>query len=68
MMAVIKTKGEGFRAKLRALSLAAAVYLIWKERNYRIFKHIGQDWMQVMYQIEELIRVATWKLRNKRSL
>lgn len=52
---------------MRALSLATVVYLIWHERNYRIFKNIGQDWKQVLTKVEELIREATWKWRIKRS-
>lgn len=34
VLAITETKGEDFRAKLRSLSLVAAVYLILKERNY----------------------------------
>ena len=65
--AIIESSGRDFKYKMRALSLAAVVYLIWQERNYRIFRNMGQDWNQVLTKVEELIREATWKWRIKRS-
>lgn len=42
--AIEKTKGGDFKGNLRALSLAATVYMVWKEWNYRIFRNTGQEW------------------------
>ncbi|XP_020264077.1 uncharacterized protein LOC109840002 [Asparagus officinalis] len=36
-------KGIGFKKKLKRMALSAAVYLIWQERNLRIFQHKARD-------------------------
>lgn len=60
-------KGESFRAKIRCLSLAAAVYFLWSERNSHIVKQEGHDWVYVVHQIEENVRLATWYWRGRRN-
>lgn len=65
--AVAETRGTDFKAKIRSLALAATVYMIWRERNYRIFRHMGKDWRVGLHQIEDLIKDATWRWRAKRS-
>lgn len=35
-----------FMAKLRRLTLASAFYHIWKERKFRIYQNITNDWTQ----------------------
>ena len=68
MKAIEETKGGDFRGKLRALSLAATVYMVWKERNYRIFRNTGEEWRLVLLKVEEeLIREATWKWKARRT-
>ena len=66
-IAIAETKGSDFKARLRALTLAATVYHVWEERNCRIFKHMSLTWEQVLSKIEELIREATWKWSSKRT-
>lgn len=65
--AIGETKGSDFVAKIRALSLAAAVYLIWKERNHRIFRQCRKSWQHTLSKVEELVREATWNWRSKRT-
>lgn len=61
-----ETKGSDFMAKIRALALAAVVYEVWRERNYRIFRQLGQSWLPVFTRVEELIRAAaTWQGRSR---
>ncbi|KAM7460790.1 hypothetical protein LguiA_001909 [Lonicera macranthoides] len=41
--AVVEIKGYTFLTKIRGVSLAAVVYFIWQERNYRVFNQEGHD-------------------------
>ncbi|KAI8532532.1 hypothetical protein RHMOL_Rhmol05G0133600 [Rhododendron molle] len=40
------------------LSLAASVYWIWRERNFRIFQHQRKDARGLSSQIEEEVRAC----------
>ena len=66
-LAIREGKGDNFIARIRKLVLFAAVYLIWQERNCRVFQHMGHDWLYVIRRIEEVIREATWFWREKRT-
>ena len=58
-LAIVEIKGTNFKANIR--SLAATVYMIWRERNCRISRHMGGDWRIVLHQVQDLIMDATWR-------
>lgn len=65
--AEVETKGKNFQAYLRCLTLAAAVYFTWQERNNRIFSRELHDWQFVLQKIEGLVKEATWDWRAPRT-
>lgn len=64
-LALMEGKGRGFEAHIRLLTLSAAVYYIWWERNSRIFKQEGHYCSFVMKQVEE--NITTWHWQGKRT-
>ena len=63
MRAIMEGRGKDFQAKLRCLSLTAAVYFIWQERNNRVFRREVYNWEIVLQQVENMVRDASrdWK-------
>lgn len=51
--AIIESRGSDFTARMRAMALAAVIYLIWKERNYKIFRQCGQNWQHTLNKVGE---------------
>lgn len=63
-----ETKGNTFRARIRKMSTAVRVYLIWQERNNMIFKQEWRDWKSVLKRIKDIIQKAIWQWRSKRDV
>lgn len=60
-LAINETKT--FMAKMRRVTLASAVYQIWRGRNVRIFQKAIHNWRQIVNNTEEDIRDITCKWR-----
>lgn len=60
--AVQNRKGKSFKHKLLKLSLCAAVYHIWQERNFRLFQTKPKPVVDLLSNLIEDIRwrVASW--------
>ncbi|KAI8562901.1 hypothetical protein RHMOL_Rhmol03G0071500 [Rhododendron molle] len=57
-------KGKSFIGVIYKISLAATVYLLWVERNLRIFQHKRRDLEGVMTAILEAIRAKLSSLSS----
>ncbi|PWA52120.1 reverse transcriptase zinc-binding domain-containing protein [Artemisia annua] len=60
--------GNSIGSVLRRISLAACVYFIWQERNFRLFRGISRKWEEVLKTIIDTIRLRTMSLHYKPSL
>jgi len=65
--AIKEAKGGSFEARIRSLAIAATVYLIWQERNSRIFKDARHNWEYVLDRVNESIKDASWNWRAERN-
>lgn len=60
--------GNSVGSIIRRLCLAASVYMIWQERNQRIFRDEYRRWEEVYEIILENIRLRLMSLKAKRSV
>ena len=59
--------GSNIGSIIKRLGLAASVYLIWQERNYRMFKGEKRGWEELYKTFEETIRLRLLSLKVKPS-
>ena len=59
--------GNSIGSVLRRISLAACVYFIWQERNFRLFRGISRKWEEVLKIVIDTIRMRM-SLHYKPSL
>ncbi|GJW94139.1 reverse transcriptase zinc-binding domain-containing protein [Tanacetum coccineum] len=59
--------GNSIDSIIRRLSLAACVYLIWQERNWRIFRDEKRKPEELFSIFEDLIRMRLMSLKVKQS-
>ncbi|GJZ73668.1 reverse transcriptase zinc-binding domain-containing protein [Tanacetum coccineum] len=52
---------------VRRLCLAATVYAIWNERNYKIFREVTSSWEVVIEKICDTVRMKLMGLKVKNS-
>uniref|UniRef100_A0A5B7C5Q8 Reverse transcriptase zinc-binding domain-containing protein n=1 Tax=Davidia involucrata TaxID=16924 RepID=A0A5B7C5Q8_DAVIN len=62
--AINHLKGDSFKASLLKLTLSAVVYLLWEERNSRIFKGKRRDEGMLIKAIQSAIYYATYSWRG----
>ncbi|GJW64883.1 RNA-directed DNA polymerase, eukaryota, reverse transcriptase zinc-binding domain protein [Tanacetum coccineum] len=62
-----KPNGKSIWSVVRRLTLAAAVYLLWKERNGRIFRDEEMTWLMLLEKIMETVKMKLLGLKVKRS-
>ena len=60
--------GNSIRSIIRRLSLAACVYLIWQERNQRIFRDEHRSWDELFEVFWETIRLRLMSFKTKKSI
>ncbi|KAJ9536693.1 hypothetical protein OSB04_un000166 [Centaurea solstitialis] len=55
---------QGPKKLIHKLALSSTVYLIWRERNRRVFNDVKLSPIHLFKQVRELVlsRVASWKL------
>lgn len=54
-------------ARVRRIVFAATIYLLWQERNGRIFNNRVNDPRVILKKIEGAVCEATWNWKFKRS-
>ncbi|GJY52321.1 reverse transcriptase zinc-binding domain-containing protein [Tanacetum coccineum] len=59
--------GNSINSIIRRLCLAASVYLIWQERNYRIFREERRSHVELTKAIIDVVRMRLLNLKFKRS-
>ena len=59
--------GNSIGSIIRTLCLAASVYLIWQERNSRIFRSEYRDWEELFKVGCETVKVRLLSLKMKPS-
>ncbi|GJT49691.1 hypothetical protein Tco_0975848 [Tanacetum coccineum] len=57
---------NSIRSRIRRLCLGAAVYFIWQERNFRIFRNLKRDWSTVLQLICDAIKLRLMGLQVKK--
>ncbi|GJS08442.1 RNA-directed DNA polymerase, eukaryota, reverse transcriptase zinc-binding domain protein [Tanacetum coccineum] len=60
--------GDGNRTSVWRLSLAASVYLVWQERNNRIFRDEMRSPDEIYKTLEDIIRMMIMRLKVKNSV
>ena len=60
-----KPNGNSIGSIVRRLCLGAAVYNIWRERNYRIFREEKRCWQNVLSDIIDTVRLRLMGLSVK---
>lgn len=56
---IIQDKGKKPAKDIQYLSIAATIYMIWKERNKRLFKHKGRQTDELILSIQSIVRDRT---------
>ncbi|XP_074288964.1 uncharacterized protein LOC141614109 [Silene latifolia] len=59
---------KGWRKKRARCSLAATVYFLWQERNWRIFRGVSRTIEQVVYQIKYYVSIRLYANINSSIL
>ncbi|GJZ75417.1 transposable element, partial [Tanacetum coccineum] len=62
-----KPNGKSIWSVVTRLTLAAAVYLLWKERNGRIFRDREMTWLMLLEKIMETVKMKLLGLKVKQS-
>ena len=65
---VEKLNGNSVGSIIRRVCLAASVYLIWQERNQRIFRDEKRSWEELYEVLLETIRLRLMSLKAKKSM
>ncbi|PWA58483.1 RNA-directed DNA polymerase, eukaryota, Reverse transcriptase zinc-binding domain protein [Artemisia annua] len=60
-----KFNGNSIGSVIRRLSLAASVYLIWQERNNKLFRGKQRGWEELYKMFHETIRMRLMNLKVK---
>lgn len=66
--AISRFWGSSLTVRLgRLLTMAAAMYYIWEERNARIFQHICRTEDAILLAVQEYVVGSSWNWKTKRG-
>ncbi|XP_074265640.1 uncharacterized protein LOC141588080 [Silene latifolia] len=68
LLKLSRYRGKGWRKKRARCSLAATVYFLWQERNWRIFRGVSRTIEQVVYQIKYYVSIRLYANINSSIL
>ncbi|XP_074264160.1 uncharacterized protein LOC141586742 [Silene latifolia] len=68
LLKLSRYRGKGWRKKRARCSLAAMVYCLWQERNWRIFRGVSRTIEQVVYQIKYYVSIRLYANINSSVL